>query len=201
MLKTQFEVNFLSSVNHFLEDNQSQQIVILCDLNISPRELKPQLRSRREILLYDSGVSEFRDVYTPHYYNADTDRQREDLLHWLEKGGVLLTHDKLFKGCEAETVVFVSPSWGSTGSVQRRGGAVRAVSDLCLVTSSWILSSYGLKSEKYDKKRDEIKQYFHLINVLDDTSGNISFTRENVDYFSQYESKYSQYKSKYSDEA
>ena len=46
----------------------------------------------------------------------------------------MLTHDKLFNGAEADTVIFVSSAWGS-GTLNIRSGVTRAVSHFCLITA------------------------------------------------------------------
>ena len=169
-------------VNQFLKGReQIKQIAILCDRTVSPRELLPLLTvTGRNILLYDAGVEAFKKIYEPHYYEADLVKQREDLVDWLETGGILLTHDKMFRGCEAETVVFVTDCWGGVFGVQRRGGATRAIADLGLVTDAWVLSSDGRGQEKYDQKRDQIRQHFDLINVLETEDGDFKLEMSDI---------------------
>ena len=143
-------------VNQYLEHNKSQQTVILCDQDISPRQVKPLLTG--DVTLYDAGVEEF-DIYnTPRHYSADLARQREDLVKWINNGGVLLTHDTMFRGCEAETIVFLTKQWGGVGG-QARSGPTRAVSQLCIVTSD------------YHIKLDEMKQNFTVIDVRENKGG------------------------------
>ena len=98
----------------------------------------------------------------------------------METGGILLTHDKMFRGCEAETVVFVTDCWGGVFGVQRRGGATRAIADLGLVTDAWVLSSDGRGREKYDQKRDQIRQHFELMNVLETEDGDFKLEMSDV---------------------
>ena len=72
-------------------------------------------------------------------------------MKWINNGGVLLTHDRMFRGCEAETIVFLTQWWGAYGVGQHRSGPTRAVSQLCVVTSD-----DGIRT-------DEIKQHFNVI--------------------------------------
>ena len=136
-------------VNQYLEHNKSQQTVILCDWDISPRQVKPLLTG--DVTLYDAGVEEFDNYNRPRHYSADLARQREDLVKWINNGGVLLTHNTMFRGCEAETIVFLTKLWG--GGCQPRSGPTRAVSQLCIVTSDG-----GIKL-------DEIKQQFNVFDL------------------------------------
>ena len=137
-------------VNQYLEHNKSQQTVILCDRFISPRQVKPLLTG--DVTLYDAGVEEFDHYSKPRHYSADLARQREDLVKWINNGGVLLTHDTMFRGCEAETIVFLTKLWGGVGG-QVRSGPTRAVSQLCIVTSDLNI------------KANEIKQYFTVFDL------------------------------------
>ena len=120
-------------VDKYLELHKTAQTVILCDRYISPRQVKPLLTG--DVTLYDAGVEKFDVDNTPRHYRADLARQREDLVKWINSGGVLLTHDNMFRGCEAETIVFLTQYWGGGGGGQTRSGPTRAVSQLCLVTS------------------------------------------------------------------
>ena len=142
-------------VNSYLEHNKSDQTVILCDWNISPRQVKPLLTG--EVTLYDAGVEEFDYSSKPHHYSPDLPRQREDLVNWISNGGVLLTHDLMYRGCEADTIVFISDKWGGGGR-QARSGPTRAVSQLCLVSSDWFI-----ENNKEEIIQEKIKQYFNLI--------------------------------------
>ena len=51
-------------VKHYLEQNTSEQTVILCDKYISPRQVKPLLTG--EVTLYDAGVEKFDTVSYTH---------------------------------------------------------------------------------------------------------------------------------------
>ena len=75
--------------------------------------------------------------------------------NWLSFGGVLLTHNLLFSGCEADIVIFVSQDWGAVcaSNDEFRSGVTRAVADLCVVTSD-IGFDRG-KLEKYFDVHDQ----------------------------------------------
>ena len=78
-----------------------------------------------DIFLFDAGMEEFNEYrHRPRHYSADLPGQREGLLKWLDKGGVLITHSYMFRGCEAETVVYISQSysWGQYASEGLRLG-------------------------------------------------------------------------------
>ena len=79
-------------------------------------------------------------------------------MEWINNGGVLLTHDTMFRGCEAETVVFLTKLWGggAGGGRQTRSGPTRAVSQLCIVTSD------------YNIRPDEMKQHFTVVDLRED---------------------------------
>ena len=94
------------------------------------------------------------NLVTSHY-SADIARQREELITWINKGGLLLSHDIMFRGCEAETIVYLTQRWGGVGG-QVRSGPTRAVSQLCIVTSD------------KDIYPDEIKQHFNVIDERED---------------------------------
>ena len=111
----------------------------------------------------------FDDYNIPSYYSADLAGQREDLVKWINNGGVLLTHDKMFRGCEAETIVFLTQRWGGFGVGQARSGPTRAVSQLCIVTSD-----FGIKL-------DEIKQHFTVIDMREDQAVSQSGEEEEMD--------------------
>ena len=140
-----------SCVNSYLKQKK-KQVAILCDFTVSPREMKPLLSG--DILLYDAGVEQFDGINIGgRLYTADLAKQREDLVKWITDGGVLLTHEKMFRGCEAEAVIYLARGWGGVAGDQRRSGFTRAVSDLCLVTDD-----LGIK-------QDELRKYFNVVNV------------------------------------
>ena len=166
------------AVNQYLNRlSDFTQTVILCDQNISPRKVKPLLTC--DVTLYDgddAGVEEFDGLdnnrprvssiedlgrlergsfmRTTRSFGIDLYKQKEDLVKWIHNGGALLTHDKMFNGCEAENIIFLTKLWG--GGQTRRSGPTRAVSQLCLVTSDGGINE------------DEIKQHFTVIDMRED---------------------------------
>ena len=153
-------------VDKYLELHKTTQTVILCDREISPRQVKPLLTG--DVTLYDAGVEQFDSFNRPRHYSADTARQRQELITWISYGGVLLTHDSMFRGCEAETIVFLTHRWGAGGG-QPRSGPTRAVSQLCLVASD-----HGIKPE-------EIKQHFTVVDMREDQAVSQSGEEEETD--------------------
>lgn len=168
-------------VKSYLKTNKTEKIVILCDWGISPRKVKSLLTPQwwkkfltiwrclygaqaictvpyGNVTLYDAGVKKFGYDSKPRHYTANLHKQREDLVKWIqgEVDGVLVTHDVMFRGCEAENIVFISDMWGGGGR-QARSGPTRAVSKLCLVTSDFFKINEG------GKINQEIKQYFDLV--------------------------------------
>ena len=113
-VKYEMRFEMARCANKYLENNRSKQTVILCDLTISPRQVKPLLTG--DVTLYDAGVETFYGDNTLHHYISDIASQREGLVTWINSGGVLLTHESMFRGCEAETVVFLTQEWGGTWS-------------------------------------------------------------------------------------
>ena len=149
-------------VNNYLQgefnEPSSKHTAILCSANISPRQVKPLLTG--DITLYDGGVEIFEGFnYIPQYYSVDKARQREDLESWLKTGGVLLTHYAMFRGCEAQTVVFIALRGSSSCTrfnryTPHRSGPSRAVSQLCVVTSDFEIDEDMLKEHWTLKKLD-----------------------------------------------
>ena len=150
-------------VDKYLELHKTAQTVILCDQFISPREVKSLLTG--DVTLYDAGVEEFDYDNIPRHYRADLATQKEDLEKWINSGGVLLTHDNMFRGCEAETIACLAKHWGGAVGSQARSGPTRAVSQLCLVTSDLYI------------KPEEIKQHFTVIDVREDQAVSQSLYR------------------------
>ena len=68
-----------------------------------------------------------------NWQNDTTDVDTENVESWIRDGGLLLTHDRLFNGCEADLVIFVSRAWGGGGSANIRSGVTRAVADVCIL--------------------------------------------------------------------
>ena len=153
-----YDVNYevvATCIKHYLENCKTAcaKTVILCDREISPWQVKQRLAV--DVTLYDAGVYKIKK--NPHYYSADLLRHFFDLVTWINRGGVLLTHDEMFNGCEAEQVIFLTQQWGTrAGEHQVRSGPTRAVSQLCVVTSDQYI------------KQEELKQYYNIIEVRAD---------------------------------
>ena len=126
-------------------------------------EVKPYLSG--VIILYEGGVERFDQIdierldrdddYEPRFNQSsasDLAKQRGDLERWLDQGGTLLTHERMFKGCESQAVILLSECWTLIQG-QRRDALSRAVSDLCLVT--------GNRNINYD----EVRTYFDVTRV------------------------------------
>ena len=76
------------------------------------------------------------------------DGGEKELTAWLGAGGgVLVTSELQFRGCEADTVIFVTRGWGAYRSSTRRSPVTRAVAGLLLVTSDRWLSVPGLRRD------------------------------------------------------
>ena len=171
-------------VNEHLNVKKYERSVILCDRGISPRHVKPHLKG--DIIFYEGGVEMFdkndidepypeqcESFYRPQFSQsdaADLAKQREDLERWLEQGGTLLTHERMFRGAESEAVILLSKQWSEL-RCQRRDPLIRAVSDLCLVT--------GNLNINYDNAR----KYFNVERV-DHDQDPVYPEIESIDYIS-----------------
>ena len=92
---------------------------------------------------YDEGVEMF---YGAEYREGGAgDGGEAELTEWLRaEAGVLVTHERQFRGAEADNVIVVTKDWaGYTSS--RRSPLTRAVAGLTLVTGGWGLSVPKLK--------------------------------------------------------
>ena len=70
-----------------------------------------------------------------------------ELSAWLgAEAGVLVTSERQFRGCEADTMIFVTSCWGAYRS-SRRSPVTRAVAGLTLVTSDGGRSVQGLRRD------------------------------------------------------
>ena len=74
------------------------------------------------------------------------EEERNGVVLWLHKGGIIVTHTHLFVGMESQNIIWVTKSMGN--NVLARSNVMRAVSRLVIVTSS--------KSVK----TDAVKKYF-----------------------------------------
>ena len=77
-----------------------------------------------------------------------------ELCQWLDADhGVLVTHEKQFRGCEADAVIFVSQAWAGGRDFARRRGVTRAVAHLAVITSNWHLKSERERPGVYECRR------------------------------------------------
>merc|ERR1719507_520417 len=120
-------------------------IAILCGDSIQPREVWKTIDYLNiRPCLYDGGVEAYRYATAHHYpvpENPSNDefstvRQRPNLLQWLEgKGGILVTHNRLFAGMEAPTGILITKTIG-TNETAVRSGMLRAVAKLIVITDT-----------------------------------------------------------------
>ena len=109
-------------VKKHMNAKKYERVAILCDRGISPRQVKPYLAG--DIIFYEGEVEVFeqidierldrdRDYFTRPSKSdpAELAKQKEDLERWLDQGGILLTHERMFRGCESEAVILISGQW------------------------------------------------------------------------------------------
>ena len=133
-------------------DTEGLKCVVLTDRWISPRKLSVKLRQRGITpSCYDGGVEMFDIDDRPEYREGGAgDGGEKELTAWLgAEAGVLVTSEHQFRGCEADTVIFVTRHWGGDYSTNttRRSPVTRAVAGLLLVTSDYDLSVQGLRRD------------------------------------------------------
>ena len=131
-------------------DTERLKCVVLTDWRISPRKLSEELRqSGITPSCYDGGVEMFDNYYDGRleYREAGAgDGGEAELSAWLRaEAGVLVTSEHQFRGCEADTVIFVTTVWG--GYISSRSPVTRAVAGLTLVTGDWGLSVQELRRD------------------------------------------------------
>ena len=133
--------------------NRIVRIAVLClyDL-IEPRKLFEHLKiAIDDVALYDAGISIFV-AEKPSYIKDKEDDIHSDksvVENWLIKGGTLITHHEVFKGCEADVVIVVTRNWGrmSVMTLGQRSAATRGVAHACIVMSEY----EGLKEQELSK--------------------------------------------------
>merc|ERR1712172_291617 len=145
--------------------NLPPHIVILCGDSIPPREVWKTIDYLDiQPCLYDGGVEAYRYA-TAHHYDTSSEnpsndefsptRQRPNLLQWLAgKGGILVTHNRLFAGMESPTVILITKTLG-TNETAVRSGMLRAVAKLIVI------------SHIRDAKLKAIEKHFDVIEVPD----------------------------------
>ena len=141
-------------VRRYLDGNPhilNTRLAILCEENISVRELQPEISSLfPDMKCYDAGIEKF-DYNRPVYRDNADNSDENAVIRWLEEGGTLLTHAPMFRGCEAESVIVVRSTdiFGDTP----RSPLTRGVANLCLIISDW------------DLNQANMKKHFNIINL------------------------------------
>ena len=125
-------------------DTEKLKCVVLTDPDISSRQLSIELRRNTPVSCYDGNVETFDEYLgTPIYREESTatgDGGEGELTAWLRaEAGVLVTSEVQFRGAEADSVIFVTRSWGDYGS-NLRSPVTRAVAGLLLITSDYLLN-------------------------------------------------------------
>ena len=122
---------------------------VLCSEDISPRQVAAAIPTA---ILYDGGVEEY-DGYGDPTLLASSERcdQRPGLERWLTTGGTLVTHERLFRGMEAASVLYVTRNPGLVGGV--RSALMRAVASLVLVSDSRLV------------KEEKVGEAFEVVNI------------------------------------
>jgi len=144
--------------------NLPPHIVILCGDSIPPREVWKTIDYLDiQPCLYDGGVEAYKYATAHHYpipENPSNDefsseKQKANLHHWLEgKGGMLVTHNRLFAGMEAPTVILITKTLGSNETAVR-SGMLRAVAKLIVI------------SHIRDAEIKAIEKHFNVIEIPD----------------------------------
>ena len=130
-------------------DTERLKCVVLTAEMISPRKLSVELRKRGVTpSCYDGGVEMFYYGGRPEYREGGAgDGGDPELTAWLRaEAGVLVTHEQQFRGCEADTVIFVTTEWAGYIS-GNRSPVTRAVAGLLLVTSDYDLRVRELRRD------------------------------------------------------
>ena len=122
---------------------------VLCSGYISPRQVAAAIPTA---ILYDGGVEVYNIRGIPTLL-ASSERcdQRPGLERWLTTGGTLVTHERLFRGMEAASVLYVTDSPGLGGGV--RSALMRAVASLVLVTDS------------RQTNKEKVGEAFEVVNI------------------------------------
>ena len=127
----------------------TSSVAILCDGEISATKLAAKLQLP-EFYTYTAGVERF--YYNSAKYSSKVgDQDISSVEAWLERGGVLLTHSKQFRGCEADVVIVVNRYFAGYDYDGRRSGITRGVASLCLITYD-------------DVKVDEMRKVYNVIH-------------------------------------
>ena len=131
-------IHYALSLLHYA--STQEHLAILCNGRICPWEVAMDLRvAGLAVTLYDAGVKTFspkgkpKECYgTKEHAACPLVKQKEDLEMWLTgSGGILVTHNKLFVGMEAPSVILLTGDVATDSEV--RSGLLRAVTRLVLI--------------------------------------------------------------------
>ena len=136
-------------------------IAILCGDSIQPREVWKTIDYLNiRPCLYDGGVKMYSYATAHHYDFSEnqphpTNQQRANLIQWMEgPGGILVTHNRLFAGMEAPTVVLITKTLG-TNETAVRSGMLRAVAKLVVI------------SDRRDTNIEMVQKHFDVTELPD----------------------------------
>ena len=126
----------------------TSSVAILCDGEISATKLAAKLQLPG-LYTYTAGVERFY-YNSAKYSSKGGSGDTSSVEAWLERGGVLLTHSKQFRGCEADVVIVVNRYFAGYDYDGRRSGLTRGVASLCLITDDNV-------------KVDEMRKVYNVI--------------------------------------
>ena len=113
----------------------SSHTAILCSDEINPQKVAPLITTTS--ILYDGGIDKYSKDGQPRFICLKDDRlcdarnQRPDLERWLASGGLLVTHERLFRGMEAPSILYITNHPGTSSGV--RSSMMRAVATLVMI--------------------------------------------------------------------
>ena len=113
----------------------SSHTAVLCSDGINPQKVAALFTTTT--ILYDGGVERYGSDGRPSFIHLKDDRlcgtrdQRPGLERWLATGGLLVTHERLFRGMEAPTILYITSHPGSSSGV--RSSMMRAVASLVII--------------------------------------------------------------------
>ena len=153
-----------------LKDRQKMKMVVLCDTFIEPRKLCDQLTNNRQasetFFVYDGGVREFDGECNPTYDDENTTCvDTNQLENWIQSATdhILVTHEPLYHGCEADVVVVMSTSWGGGAlRLNTRSIITRAVSHVHLITAVWNNDAKKKLAKHFDIRKHSVAKKKHM---------------------------------------
>jgi len=143
-----YNENCFGSVDHevlgkcvklYIEKNPhtlKTRLAILCYNEVSPGQLNRILKELigLPIKCFDAGIDFFYDKDKPKYSEIKKYSSIDIVKSWFAEGGILLTHNRMFYGCEAESVILVSGMEWNNKEPNARSGPTRGVANLCIIT-------------------------------------------------------------------